>query len=212
MDPFVKNILDGVYPTPMTPNSLTDEEKIQKITESFKDIMETLGLDLTNDSLQDTPRRVAKMYVQEIFSGLNPENFPRITSINNELRYNEMVTVKDISIISVCEHHFVTIDGKATISYIPKDKVIGLSKINRVAKFFSRRPQVQERLTKQIADGLSAILETQDVAVHIAAKHYCVVQRGIEDVGSSTVTTDLRGAFREDSKTRSEFLHMCGRP
>ncbi|NCN95257.1 MAG: GTP cyclohydrolase I FolE [Bdellovibrionales bacterium] len=209
MDLFVKSILDGVYPTPMVPNSLSEDEKIEKISKSFKEIMETLGLDLTNDSLQDTPKRLAKMYVKEIFSGLNPENFPKITSIDNALRYNEMVTVKDVSIISVCEHHFVTIDGKATISYIPKNKVLGLSKINRVARFFSRRPQVQERLTKQIADALSAILETQDVAVQISAKHYCVIQRGIEDVGSTTVTTDLRGAFREDLKTRSEFLHMC---
>jgi len=209
MDPFVKSILDGVYPTPMSPNSFTEAEKIEKISKSFKEIMETLGLDLTNDSLQDTPERLAKMYVKEIFAGLNPENFPKITSIDNALRYNEMVTVKDVSIISVCEHHFVTIDGKATISYIPKNKVLGLSKINRVARFFSRRPQVQERLTKQIADALSAILETQDVAVQISAKHYCVIQRGIEDVGSTTVTTDLRGAFREDPKTRSEFLHMC---
>lgn len=209
MDPFVKSILDGVYPTPMTPNSLSEGEKIERISKSFKEIMETLGLDLSNDSLRDTPTRVAKMYVREIFSGLDPKNFPKITSIDNALKYNEMVTVKNVSIISVCEHHFVTIDGKATISYIPKNKVLGLSKINRVARFFSRRPQVQERLTKQIADGLSAILETQDVAVQISAKHYCVVQRGIEDVGSTTVTTDLRGAFREDPKTRSEFLHMC---
>lgn len=209
MDPLIKKMLSEVLPTPMIPNDLSEEEKISKITRCFTEIMETLGLDLNNDSLKNTPNRVAKMYVKEIFSGLEPKNFPRITSIDNSLNYNEMITVRDVSIISVCEHHFVTIDGKATISYIPKDKVLGLSKINRIAKFFSRRPQVQERLTKQIADCLSGVLETEDVAVQIAAKHYCVIQRGIEDVGSSTVTTDLRGAFRDDSKTRSEFLHLC---
>src|SRR6185312_5137893 len=127
------------------------------------------------------------------------------TSIENKLGYNEMVTVKDVSIISVCEHHFVTIDGKATISYIPKNRVIGLSKLNRIAKFFSRRPQVQERLTKQVADCLCQVLETDDVAVMITAKHYCVVQRGVEDAGSETLTSDLRGAFREDARTRAEF-------
>jgi GTP cyclohydrolase I len=209
VDPFVKEALSHVLPTPMTPNSLSDEEKIAKISSCFAEIMQTLGLDLTNDSLQDTPRRVAKMYVKEIFSGLNPENFPRITSIDNTLNYNEMVTIRDVSVISVCEHHFVTIEGKATISYIPKTRVIGLSKINRIAKFFAQRPQVQERLTKQIADCLSYVLETDDVAVQIDAKHFCVVQRGIEDASSTTVTTDLRGAFREDPKTRSEFLALC---
>lgn len=209
MDPLIKKMLSEVLPTPMTPNNLSEEEKVSKIAKCFTEIMETLGLDLNNDSLKNTPNRVAKMYVKEIFSGLEPKNFPRITSIDNSLNYNEMITVRDVSIISVCEHHFVTIDGKATISYIPKDKVLGLSKINRIAKFFSRRPQVQERLTKQIADCLSGVLETQDVAVQIIAKHYCVIQRGIEDVASTTVTTDLRGAFRDDSKTRSEFLHLC---
>jgi GTP cyclohydrolase IA len=208
MDEFVKKVLAEVLPTPMTPNELSDDEKIARITRSFSEIMQTLGLDLSNDSLKDTPKRVAKMYVKEIFSGLNPENFPRITSIENGLNYNEMITVKDVSIISVCEHHFVTIDGKATISYIPKGKVIGLSKINRIAKFFARRPHVQERLTKQIADCLSVVLETEDVAVQINAKHYCVIQRGTEDSASTTITTDLRGAFRDDLKTRSEFLHM----
>lgn len=209
MDPFVAEILSHVQPNPMSPNGLSEEQKIERIASHFAAIMETLGLDLKNDSLQDTPRRVAKMYVKEIFAGLNPKNFPRMTSIENTLGYNEMITIKDVSVISVCEHHFVTIDGRATISYIPKNKVIGLSKINRIAKFFSRRPQVQERLTKQIADCLVTVLETEDVAVQIAAKHYCVIQRGIEDVGSETVTTDLRGSFREDSKTRSEFLMLC---
>jgi GTP cyclohydrolase I len=208
IDPLVAAMLRKVQPTPMVCNELSDDEKIARITESVRQIMVTLGLDLTDDSLIQTPHRVAKMYVREVFSGLNPETFPSITSIENKLGYNEMVTVKDVSIISVCEHHFVTIDGRATISYIPKGRVIGLSKINRIAKFFSRRPQVQERLTKQIADCLCLVLETDDVAVNILAKHYCVIQRGVEDAGSETVTSDLRGAFREDARTRSEFLSV----
>jgi GTP cyclohydrolase IA len=211
IDPLVQEILSHVRPTPMVANGLTDEEKITKIAGHFREIMLTLGLDLADDSLMQTPQRVAKMYVREVFSGLSPRNFPSITSIENKLGYNEMVTVKDISIISVCEHHFVTIDGRATISYIPKDKVIGLSKLNRIARFFSRRPQVQERLTKQIADCLTHVLETEDVAVSISAKHYCVIQRGVEDSESATVTSDLRGAFREDARTRSEFIAVATR-
>jgi GTP cyclohydrolase I len=199
-------MLAKVQPTPMVNNGMSEEAKIAKIAENFRDIMLTLGLDLSDDSLENTPLRVAKMYVREVFSGLNPRNFPKITSIENKLEYNEMVTVKDVSIISVCEHHFVTIDGRATIAYIPKTRVIGLSKINRIAKFFSRRPQVQERLTKQIADCLTQVLDTDDVAVSISAKHYCVIQRGVEDAQSLTVTSDLRGAFREDARTRAEFL------
>ncbi len=209
MSEKIKEILSNVRPTPMIDNGMSDADKIQKISQCFTEIMETLGLDLENDSLKETPNRVARMYVKEIFSGLNPSTFPKITSIENNLYYNEMITIKDVSIISVCEHHFVTIDGRATISYIPNKKVIGLSKINRIAKFFSRRPQVQERLTKQIADCLTHVLETEDVAVQINARHYCVIQRGIEDAASSTVTTDLRGAFKEDLKTRSEFLQVC---
>lgn len=211
IDPLVQEILSHVRPSPMLVNGLTEDEKIQKIAGHFREIMLTLGLDLQDDSLQQTPNRVAKMYVREVFSGLSPHSFPKLTSIENKLGYNEMVTVKDISLISVCEHHFVTIDGRATISYIPKDRVIGLSKINRIAKFFARRPQVQERLTKQIADCLSRVLETEDVAVSIRAKHYCVIQRGVEDAGSETVTSDLRGAFREDARTRAEFLSEVGR-
>lgn len=208
LDPLVAEILSRVQPSPVVQNCLSEDEKVAKITDHFREIMLTLGLDLTDDSLAQTPQRVAKMYVHEIFSGLNASNFPTMTSIENKLGYNEMVTIKDISIISVCEHHFVTIDGRATISYIPKNRVIGLSKINRIAKFFSRRPQVQERLTKQIADCLCYVLETDDVAVNILAKHYCVIQRGVEDSHSETVTSDLRGAFREDARTRSEFLSV----
>ena len=208
IDPLVEEILSNVRPSPVVGNSLSEAQKIKTIAGHFSQIMTTLGLDLSDDSLAQTPERVAKMYVREIFSGLNPENFPALTSIENKLGYNEMVTVKDISIISVCEHHFVTIDGRATISYIPKGRVIGLSKINRIARFFSRRPQVQERLTKQIADCLCYVLDTEDVAVNILAKHYCVIQRGVEDAASETVTSDLRGAFRDDARTRSEFLSV----
>jgi GTP cyclohydrolase I len=206
MDPLASEILSHVQATPMVPNNLSEDEKIDLIAKHFEQIMITLGLDIKDDSLRETPRRVAKMYVREIFSGLSTCSFPKMTSIENKLGYNEMITVKDISVISVCEHHFVTIDGRATVSYIPKQKVIGLSKINRVVRYFSRRPQVQERLTKQIADCLEQVLETPDVAVTISAKHYCVVQRGVEDSMSVTVTTDLRGAFREDQRTRQEFL------
>lgn len=210
IDPVVNEILSKVHPSPILHNGLSDDEKVDKIASHFREIMLTMGLDLNDDSLRETPRRVAKMYVHEVFEGLNPRNFPKMTSIENKLNYDEMVTVKDIAIISVCEHHFVTIDGRATIAYIPKDKVIGLSKINRVAKFFSRRPQVQERLTKQIADCLTQVLETDDVAVLIRAKHYCVAQRGVEDSASETVTSDLRGAFRDDNRTRAEFLGLAG--
>ncbi len=212
IDPVVAEILSKVRPTPMTlGNGMTDDEKIAKIAGHFREIMITMGLDLDDDSLKETPNRVARMYVSEVFSGLNPGHFPKMTSIDNKLNYDSMVTVKDISIISVCEHHFVTIDGRATIAYIPKNKVIGLSKINRVCKFFARRPQVQERLTKQIGDCLTQVLDTQDVAVFIRAKHYCVVQRGVEDAASETITSDLRGAFLEDSRTRAEFLAVAGR-
>ncbi len=209
IDPLVADILSNVRPSPVFETALTDEQKIEKISTHFREIMLTLGLDLNDDSLRDSPTRIARMYVREIFEGLNPENFPKLTSIENKLDYNEMVTVKNISIISVCEHHFVTIDGLATIAYIPKNRVIGLSKINRIARFFSRRPQVQERLTKQIADCLSYALETDDVAVSIKAKHYCVIQRGVEDSASETVTSDLRGAFRDDARTRSEFVSVA---
>jgi GTP cyclohydrolase I len=201
-----KDILSKTRPTPYVESTLSDDEKIQKISEQFKAIMEILGLDLTNDSLQKSPSRVAKMYVNEIFSGLKTDNFPRITVIENEMKYDQMIVVKDVNVISFCEHHFVTIQGKANIAYIPNKRVIGLSKINRIAKYFSQRPQVQERLTKQIADCLSYILDTPHVAVMIDAKHYCVISRGVEDVNSTTLTCDLRGDFRDDEKTRQEFM------
>lgn len=205
----VSDILAHVRPTPMVKTKLTDEQKIQKISEHFTEIMDILGLDLSNDSLKNTPRRIAKMYVNEVFSGLNPQHFPAVTVIENEMHYDQMVSIQDIQVMSVCEHHFQTIDGYATVAYIPNKRVIGLSKINRIVRFFSRRPQVQERLTKQIADCLQYVLDTEHVAVHINAKHYCVMARGVSDAHSSTTTSDLRGHFKERSETRNEFLKHC---
>lgn len=205
----VKQILDNVRPTPMIQNGLSNEEKIERITEKFTAIMETLGLDLKDDSLRETPRRVAKMYVNEVFGGLDPKKFPKMTVIENKMNYDQMIVVQSIGCLSFCEHHFLPIDGFATVAYIPNKKVIGLSKINRVVQYFSRRPQVQERLTKQIADCLQYILDTEHVAVHINAKHYCVMMRGIEDTSSTTSTSDLRGHFKTRMETREEFLEHC---
>jgi GTP cyclohydrolase I len=202
-------ILSHVRPSPLAPNQLSDDQKVAKIAEKFQEIMEVLGLDLANDSLRETPKRVAKMYVKELFRGLSEEAFPKITVIENDMHYDQMVLVRDINVISLCEHHFVTIHGKAHIAYIPKSGVIGLSKINRIADYFSRRPQVQERLTTQIADCLSHVLQTQDVAVYIQAKHYCVISRGVEDINSETITSDLRGVFKTNQATRKEFLESC---
>lgn len=204
-----EEILKNVRPTPMLSNKYTPEEKIKIIAKNFKEIMEVLGLDLRDDSLQDTPKRIAKMYVNEIFSGLNPDNFPSMTVIENKMDYDQMIVVQGVEVLSCCEHHFQTIDGYATVAYIPNKKVVGLSKINRVVQFFGRRPQVQERLTKQIADCLQFVLDTEHVAVHINAKHYCVISRGIQDSKSSTVTSDLRGHFKTRAETRSEFLQHC---
>lgn len=201
--------LKDVLPSPQRPNGLSDEQKRTKIEASVKDILETLGMDLENDSISDTPRRIAKMYVDEIFSGLNAKNVPKITTIKNEMKYDQMIVVRDIAVLSTCEHHFQTIDGRAVVAYIPTEKVIGLSKINRIVDFFARRPQVQERLTKQIADALETLLGTPHVAVSINAKHYCVIARGIRDVSSTTSTTEVRGDFRESEATRKEFLTHC---
>lgn len=206
---IAEKILQNVRPTPTSENQLSDEQKIERITKSFTEIMETLGMDLKNDSLQETPRRIAKMYVNEIFSGLNVENFPKMTVIDNEMKYDQMVVVQNIQVLSVCEHHFQTIDGSATVAYIPNNKVVGLSKINRVVQFFARRPQVQERLTKQIADCLQYVLDTEHVAVHMNARHYCVIARGVQDAHSSTSTSDLRGHFKSKIETREEFLKHC---
>jgi GTP cyclohydrolase I len=205
----VNDILSHVRPTPSVETLHSDDEKIQIISEHFVGIMQTLGLDLTNDSLKDTPKRIAKMYVNEVFSGLNPKHFPKMTVIENEMQYDQMVSIQDIQVLSVCEHHFQTIDGFATVAYIPNTKVIGLSKINRIVRFFCRRPQVQERLTKQIADCLQYVLETEHVAVNVNAKHYCVIARGVQDGQSSTTTSDLRGHFKTKPETREEFLTHC---
>lgn len=205
----VRKILENVRPTPMLHNGLSNEEKIKTITHKFSEIMETLGLDLEDDSLRETPHRVAKMYVNEVFGGLDPKKFPKMTVIENSMKYDQMIVVQNISCLSFCEHHFLPIDGFATVAYIPNKKVIGLSKINRIVQYFGRRPQVQERLTKQITDCLQYILDTDHVAVHINAKHYCVIMRGIEDTASTTSTADLRGHFKTREGTRKEFLQHC---
>lgn len=205
----VDEILKHVQPTPILDRGLETEKKIEIITQKFHEIMETLGLDLSHESLSKTPRRIAKMYVNEVFSGLRKENFPRLSAIENDMDYDQMIVIENIKVLSVCEHHFQTIDGLATVAYIPNQKVIGLSKVNRVVEYFSRRPQVQERLTKQIADCLQHVLGTDHVAVHISAKHYCVIARGVEDANSSTSTCDLRGDFRHNESTRKEFLQKC---
>lgn len=202
-------LLAKVVPTPTIDTGYTDEEKIELIAEKFTEILNVLGLDLKDDSLAETPQRIARMYVREIFSGLDPRRFPKMTVIENKMKYDQMILVQDIEVLSCCEHHFQTIEGLATVAYIPHRKVLGLSKLNRVVDFFSRRPQVQERLTKQIADCLQEALETEHVAVHINAKHYCVIARGIQDANSSTVTSDLRGHFKSKQETRKEFLMHC---
>lgn len=186
-------------------------EKVDLVREHFTSIMEILGLDLEDDSLTDTPRRVAKMYVNEIFWGLDWEKFPKCTKIENKMGYNEMVIERGINVQSNCEHHFVVIDGLATVAYIPKKTVLGLSKMNRIVEYFAKRPQVQERLTEQVFHAISFILETDDVAVLIDAKHYCVASRGVEDTGSQTTTSKLGGAFKEDPVTRGEFMAIANK-
>ena len=170
--------------------------------------MKTLGLDLLDDSLMDTPKRVAKMYVNEIFWGLDYEAFPKCTTVDNKMKYDEMVVERNVNVQSNCEHHFVVIDGVATVGYIPNQRVLGLSKINRVVEYFSKRPQIQERLTEQVYHALQYILETDNVAVVIDAQHYCVKSRGVEDVGSSTVTSKLGGVFKTDPAVRNEFMNI----
>jgi GTP cyclohydrolase IA len=170
--------------------------------------METLQLDLNDDSLKDTPLRVAKMYVNEMFIGLNPDAFPPVSLFENKYHYNEMLIEKDIQLYSCCEHHFVPFIGKAHVAYFPNEKVIGLSKLNRIVKYFSRRPQVQERLTMDIATSLKQILLTDDVAVYIEAKHLCVAARGVEDTNSATVTTHLSGRFNESDNKKAFYAAL----
>ena len=190
---------------------MKNEVKIKKIARHFAAIMEELGLDLRDDSLMDTPNRVAKMYTREIFCGLNYDNFPKCTKIVNKMGVNNsFVLERNINVQSNCEHHFVVIDGKATVAYIPRDTILGLSKLNRIVQFFSKRPQVQERLTEQIAEAIKFISGSEDVAVYIEGVHYCVKSRGIQDVTSSTMTLATRGRFAEEkSEIRREFLNSA---
>jgi len=179
---------------------LSDEEKKEKISHLFSEIMDVIGLDLTDDSLKGTPKRVAKMYIDEIFSGLNPANKPKVALFENKYQYNQMLVDKNITFYSNCEHHFVPIIGKAHVAYISSGKVIGLSKLNRIVQYYAKRPQVQERLTNQIAEELKIILNTEDIAVIIDAKHLCVSSRGIKDDTSTTVTSYFGGKFQDQAK------------
>ena len=194
--------------TPMRKDAfaMNDEMKIELIEKHFSEIMNILGLDLTDDSLKGTPHRVAKMYVKEVFSGLNPKNKPAAKLFENKYKYNEMLVEKDITFHSHCEHHFVPIYGKAHVAYISNGSVIGLSKINRIVQYFSQRPQVQERLTMQIGNALKEALGTEDVAVIMDAYHMCVSSRGVKDTNSSTVTSFYSGKFERDEQSRNEFL------
>jgi GTP cyclohydrolase I len=205
---LVRNtLIERGLETPMIDTGLSAEEKYQRIQFLMSEVIETLGLDLTDDSLAETPHRIAKMYVHEIFSGLDYRHFPKLSLIENKMGADEMVKIREIDLTSTCEHHFVTIDGTAKVAYIPKDKIIGLSKINRIVRFFGQRPQVQERLTRQILVALQALLGTEDVAVSIDATHFCVKSRGVMDTNSQTSTTALGGCFRENIHTRAEFLN-----
>ncbi len=193
--------------TPMRADAfdLTDEEKIKKISEYFSKIMETMGLDLTDDSLSGTPQRVAKLFIKDLFKGLNQSNKPKISTFDNKYRYHQMLVEKNITLYSNCEHHFLPIVGKAHVAYIPKDRVIGLSKINRIVDYYARRPQVQERLALQILDEMKRALQTEDVAVYIDAIHMCVSSRGASDQSSSTVTVEYSGQFKKEA-IKDEFF------
>jgi GTP cyclohydrolase I len=193
--------------TPMIETGLSAEQKYEHISDLMTQVIETLGLDLRDDSLAETPHRIAKMYVHEIFSGLDYTKFPKLSLIDNKMGADEMVKIRNIDLTSTCEHHFVTIDGVAKVAYIPKDTIIGLSKINRIVRFFGQRPQVQERLTRQVLVALQVLLGTDDVAVNIDATHYCVKSRGVMDSNSQTSTTALGGCFKENIHTRAEFLN-----
>jgi GTP cyclohydrolase IA len=203
------HLMTGIE-TPMREGAfdLSNEEKKKEIEKHFRAIMHTLGLDLTDDSLKGTPARVAKMYVEEIFSGLDPKNEPKIALFDNKYHYNEMLVEKNITLYSSCEHHFVPIIGKAHIAYISSGKVIGLSKLNRIAQYYAKRPQVQERLTVQIGKHLQRILETDSVAVIIDAEHLCVSSRGIKDDSSATVSAFYGGEFEKKSKKQELFTYL----
>ncbi len=196
------------YDTPLRPDAFEqdDDLKIELIAKHFKEIMQILGLDLSDDSLSGTPNRVAKMYVKEVFSGLNPANKPAVRLFENKYQYDQMLVEKDITFYSHCEHHFVPIYGKAHVAYFPNGKVIGLSKINRIVQYYSKRPQVQERLTVQIGNELKSILHTEDIAVVMDASHMCVSSRGVNDTNSLTGTAFFSGKF-EDQNYKNEFLN-----
>ncbi len=186
---------------------LTDKEKINRLEKNVFEMMHTLGMDMTDDSLKDTPKRVAKMWVKEIFVGLHPENRTKITVFENKYKYGEMLIEKNIGVYSTCEHHLLPVIGKAHIAYISTGTVIGLSKLNRIVRHYAKRPQVQERMTKQIVEDLKQVLHTEDVACIIDAKHFCVITRGIEDVNSSTITAEFGGKFK-NSEVKKEFLDL----
>lgn len=193
--------------TPMISNFDQSEQKIEQITEYFKQIMTIMNLDLQDDSLMETPKRMGKMYVNELFWGLDYANFPKVTTVENKMKYDEMIVEKNIQSYSSCEHHFLPIDAKAHVAYIPNQLVLGLSKMNRIVEFFSRRPQIQERLTEQIYHAMSYILDTEDIAVYITGDHYCVKSRGINDTNSCTTTSKVGGEFRK-SEAKQEFLNL----
>ena len=199
----------SAYNTPLRADAfeLSDDKKVEIISEKFRDIMTTLGLDLTDDSLQGTPLRVAKMYVEEVFSGLNPKNKPFAKLFENKFQYDEMIVEKDITFYSHCEHHFVPIYGKAHVAYISTGNVIGLSKINRIVQYYAKRPQVQERLTIQVATELKEVLKTDHVAVVMDANHLCVSSRGVGDTNSKTGTAYFSGLFKEDPNRKKELLN-----
>lgn len=199
--------------TPLRPDAFarSEEEKIAGITEHFRQIMDLLGLDLTDDSLAGTPRRVAKMFVHEWFRGLDPEQRPEVRLFDNRYQYEQMLVERDITLFSCCEHHFVPIIGKAHVAYLPGQHVVGLSKLNRVVQYYARRPQVQERLTRQIAEELKISLQTDDVAVLIEADHLCVMSRGVNDTSSATITAEYGGRFGQDESLRREFLRLIGK-
>ncbi|CAM4392274.1 GTP cyclohydrolase I FolE [Vibrio agarivorans] len=199
-------LLERGLETPMLPSEMNSDEKYNRIKGLLTEVVSTLGLDLTDDSLAETPHRIAKMYVHEIFSGLDYNNFPKMSVIDNKMSVDEMVKVSDIDLTSTCEHHFITIDGLAHVAYIPESKILGLSKINRIVRFFAQRPQVQERLTQQILVALQTLVETENVAVTIKGTHYCVKSRGVMDANSETTTTALGGIFKTNPQTRAEFL------
>lgn len=211
IDAMGNDHISTCYNTPLRNDAfaMSDKEKIVTIAKHFEAIMHTLGLDLTDDSLSGTPLRVAKMYVQETFKGLNPANKPGVSMFDNTYKYKEMLVEKNISFYTYCEHHFVPFFGKAHIAYINNGRVVGLSKLNRIVDFYAKRPQVQERLTMQIGKELENVLGTDDIAVFIEAKHLCVASRGIKDDTSTTITTYYNGEFNKLEK-REEFLKMIG--